>query len=128
MINSMNKVTPDSEYFKKRLEKELKTLETELKSVGHVNPNNPKDWEPSSGDVDVNASDAADIADNIESYESNTAILKPLEIQYNDVKAALDKIKKGAYGICETCGKSIEKERLEANPSARTCLKCKDAR
>ncbi len=112
----------DTTKLKAKLEAELKTLETELKSVGHKNPDNPKDWEPSSGDVDVNASDAADIADNIESYESNTAILKPLETQYNDVKLALDKIKKGTYGVCEVGGEPIEAARLEANPAARTCV------
>ena len=112
----------DTGIFKTKLEKELATLETELKSVGHKNPSNPKDWEASSGDVDVNASDSADIADNIESYESKTAILKPLEIQYNDVKLALDKIKKGTYGICEVGGEEIEHARLEANPAARTCV------
>lgn len=112
----------DTTHFKVMLEKELKTLETELKSVGHINPSNPKDWEPSSGEVDVNASDSADIADNIESYESNTAILKPLERQYNDVKLALDKIEKGTYGICEVSGETIEIDRLEANPSARTSV------
>jgi RNA polymerase-binding transcription factor DksA len=116
----------DIQYFKEKLEKERKTLEAELKTVGHVNPNNPKDWEASSGEVDVNASDSADIADNIESYESNTAVLKPLEIQYNDVRRALRKIKDGTYGICEVSGKPIEKERLEANPAARTCLAHKD--
>jgi DnaK suppressor protein len=112
----------DTTYFKKKLEAELATLETELKSVGHINPDNPKDWEPSSGDVDVNASDAADIADNIGNYESNTAILKQLEAQHMGVKLALDKIKKGTYGICEKGGEPIEVARLEANPSARTCL------
>jgi RNA polymerase-binding transcription factor DksA len=117
---------PNTEHFKKLLEKELATLETELKSVGHVNPDNPKDWEPSSGEVDVNATDAADIADNIESYESNTAVLKQLETQYNDVKRALDKIAKGTYGICEISGDPIENERLEANPAARTNLAHKD--
>ncbi len=114
-------------HFKKLLEKELSTLEAELKSVGHINPDNPKDWEPSSGEVDVNASDSADIADNIESYESNTAILKQLEAQYNDVKRALDKIEKGTYGVCEVSGHPIETERLEANPAARTCLAHKDS-
>ena len=114
-------------HFKKLLEKELSTLEAELKSVGHINPDNPKDWEPSSGEVDVNASDSADIADNIESYESNTAILKQLEAQYNDVKRALDKIEKGTYGVCEVSGPPIETERLEANPAARTCLAHKDS-
>ncbi|MFA6095562.1 MAG: hypothetical protein WC767_01840 [Candidatus Paceibacterota bacterium] len=118
----------DAGYFKKKLEAEKKTLEAELKSVGHVNPDNPKDWEASSGDVDVNASDLADIADNIGSYESNTAILKQLETQYRDVKLALDKIAKGTYGACEASNDhQIEKERLEANPSARTCLAHKDS-
>src|SRR5581483_448076 len=118
----MKKTTIDTEYFKKKLEKELKTLEGELKSVGHKNPENPKDWEPGANDVDIEASDLADTADNIENYELNTAILKPLEIQYNDVKMALDKIKKGTYGICEVGGEPIDKERLEANPAARTCV------
>lgn len=116
----------DTEHFKKLLEKEAKTLEAELKTVAHINPNNPKDWEASSGFVDIEASDPADIADNIESYESNTALLKPLEIQYNDVKRALDKIKKDTYGICEVSGDPIETARLEANPAARTCLAHKD--
>lgn len=122
----MTKQKIDTEKFKKLLETELATLETELKSVGHKNPNNPKDWEAGANDVDINASDDADIADNIENYESNTAVLKQLEIQYNDVKDALEKIKKGTYGICEVENHEIEAARLEANPSARTCLKHKD--
>ena len=116
----------DTTYFKKKLEQELEVLESELKNVGHINPDNPKDWEPSSGEVDITASDPADIADNIENYESNTAVLKQLETQYNNVKLALKKIQKDIYGICEISGEEIEKERLEANPSARTCLKHKD--
>ncbi|HVT75356.1 MAG TPA: hypothetical protein VHD69_03040 [Candidatus Paceibacterota bacterium] len=120
-MNKQNSI--DTAYFKKKLEKELATLEAELKSVGHKNAANAKDWEPGATDVDVEASDLADTADNIENYELNTAILKPLEIQYNDVKLALDKIRKGSYGLCETDNEPIEKERLEANPSARTCLR-----
>jgi len=123
MIQSVikNNNQMDTKHFKETLENELKTLQKELESVGHINPDNPKDWEASSGDVDVNASDSADIADNIEGYESNTAILKQLERQYNDVKRALKKIDAGTYGICEVSGQPIELDRLEANPSARTC-------
>jgi len=112
----------NTEIYKKMLEKELKTLETELKSVGRKNSDNSKDWEPRATDVDIEASDLADTADNIENYESNTAILKQLETQYNDVKSALDKIKKGTYGKCEVDGKPIDEARLKANPSARTCM------
>lgn len=112
----------DIKQLKTLLEKELKTLETELKTVGRKNPSNPKDWEPEATDMDINASDEADIADNIENYESNTAVLKQLEAQYNSVKLALEKIKTGKYGICEVGEEQIETERLSANPSARTCL------
>jgi RNA polymerase-binding transcription factor DksA len=108
--------------YEKILRAELETLETELKSVGHVNADNPGDWESDAKDVDVNASDETDIADNINAYESNTALLKQFEVQYNEVKAALERIKKGTYGICEVSGKPIEKKRLDANPAARTCI------
>ena len=123
----MKKQAPiNTAHFKTRLEKELKALETNLKTVGHKNPDNLKDWEPSVVDVDTESSDPVDTADNIENYELNTAILKPLEVQYNDVKRALDKIKKGTYGICEVAGELIDEDRLEANPAARTCLAHKD--
>ncbi|WP_432400720.1 TraR/DksA C4-type zinc finger protein [Wukongibacter sp. M2B1] len=42
-------------------------------------------------------------------------------IQIND---ALDKIESGTYGICETCGKSINKERLEVIPYTDKCANC----
>ena len=35
---------------------------------------------------------------------------------------ALQKIKAGAYGVCEISGEPIEVERLAANPAARTTL------
>lgn len=122
----MTKQKIDTTEFKKLLEKELTNLEAELKSVGQKNSSNKADWEATSGEVDIDASDEADIADNIESYESNTAVLKQLETQYNEVKSALEKINKGTYGQCEVDGGEIEKERLEANPSSRTCLKHKN--
>jgi RNA polymerase-binding transcription factor len=31
---------------------------------------------------------------------------------------------KGAYGLCERCGKEIGAERLEALPSATRCISC----
>jgi DnaK suppressor protein len=41
------------------------------------------------------------------------------------VEHALDKIKKGTYGLCDNCGEPINPERLEALPQANLCLKCK---
>lgn len=43
----------------------------------------------------------------------------------NYLEDALVRIEKGDYGRCATCGKLIEKERLEAVPHASQCLQCK---
>ena len=118
----------DVSHFKKLLKKELKRLETELKTVGQKNKNAPGEWESRATDVDVLASDDADKADNIENYESNNAILKDLEIEYDETLHALENIKRGVYGICEVSGEPIELGRLEANPAARTCMTHKNTK
>ncbi len=38
---------------------------------------------------------------------------------------ALERIEKGEYGMCVSCGKEINPERLEAVPHARLCIECK---
>jgi DnaK suppressor protein len=43
----------------------------------------------------------------------------------NYLDDALERIEKGEYGRCTTCGKLIEKERLEAVPHAQMCFGCK---
>jgi len=110
------------EYFKEKLQGELRHLENELESVGRVNPDNPKDWEAEPDEESVPSADPTDYADEIEEFEGNTAILKELEVKYNETKRALEKIENGTYGICDKCGKEIPEARLEASPSATTCL------
>ncbi len=41
-----------------------------------------------------------------------------------DIDAALRKMEKGSYGLCEHCKKAIEKKRIKALPSARYCMTC----
>ncbi len=110
------------EFFKNKLIEEQKKLEKELATVGRINPDNPEDWEPVPNDPGEREADPNDKADMIEEYETNTAILKQLEIQLNEVKDALTRIENGTYGICEVSGKPIEEGRLKANPAARTCM------
>lgn len=108
---------------KEKLEKELATLEGELKTIGRKNPDNKADWEPVPEKMDILPADSNEVADSLEAFEENTAIVKQLEIRYNEVRGALAKIKNGNYGICEKCGEPIEIARLEANPAAPTCIK-----
>ena len=111
----------DVEHFKKKLKAEEKLLEKELETVGRRNPDNLSDWEATPADKDVSQADENTVADGIENYEENLAIVDTLETRYRDLKSALDKIKRGAYGLCEVCKEEIDAERLEANPSARAC-------
>ncbi len=41
-----------------------------------------------------------------------------------DIEAALRKMEKGTYGLCEHCKNVIEKKRIKALPSARYCMTC----
>lgn len=117
----MNK--KDTQYFKDKLLKEKALLEEELVSVGKMNPDNPDDWDATPGKIEVDSADENEVADKMEELEENKAILQQLEPQLNEVKAALERIENGTYGICEISGEPIERERLEANPSARTSIK-----
>ena len=117
----MNK--KDIEYFKNRLEKEKTLVEEEIKTVGSSDPNNPKDFSATSNDMDIDRADENELADKMEELEDNKGILDSLEKQLKDINDALGKIGKGTYGICEISGELIERERLEANPAARTCMR-----
>jgi len=110
-----------TESYKTRLTEEKDRLEKELSSVGRRNPSNPNDWEPVPQEVGQVA-DPIDAADLIEGYEENTAILKDLEIRYNNVLSALGRIEKGTYGVCSVGGEPIEEARLTADPAADTCI------
>jgi RNA polymerase-binding transcription factor len=43
-----------------------------------------------------------------------------------DIDAALERLRHGHYGRCESCGNPIGDARLEALPAARLCVKCAD--
>jgi len=43
------------------------------------------------------------------------------------VDMALERIEKGNFGKCDSCGENISFERLEAVPHARMCIHCKSS-
>lgn len=112
----------DLKQFKGRLEAERKTLESELSSVGRINPSNPSDWEATPGDLNTTQADKNEIADQMEEFEERAAVETALEERLNEVGAALGRIEKNTYGKCKVCGGEIEEKRLEANPAAETCM------
>lgn len=111
-----------TEHFRKKLEAEKARLESEMGSVGRKNPAVPGDWEAIPSETGTEA-DLIDQADIVTSRETNTAILADLEARYDSIVAALARMEKGTYGKCEECGAKIEEARLEADPTATTCMR-----
>lgn len=111
----------DTNHFKQKLEEEKARLEGELKGLGRINPDNPKDWEPTAEDINAGQSDPNDRADSITDFEERSAVEVELENRYDNIRDALARLEAGTYGTCKVCGKEIETGRLEANPAAQTC-------
>lgn len=103
------------------LRTEEEELVKELKTLGIENPQTDKDWIPTPGEPADTESDMNIVADRSEEWGERRGTLDVLETRLNNVRRALKKIDNETYGICELCGKTIEVDRLTANPAARTC-------
>jgi DnaK suppressor protein len=42
------------------------------------------------------------------------------------IEGSLERIERGSYGECESCGEEIGLKRLRARPVADRCIDCKD--
>lgn len=69
----------------------------------------------------------ADNATDLFDQERGMALTQFKEEEINDIKAALAAMEEGTYGKCAVCGKEIPYERMEALPTALTCIDHADA-
>jgi RNA polymerase-binding transcription factor len=59
--------------------------------------------------------------------ERDLSLVNNLRDLMERIDKALGKIEDGTYGLCDRCGKPIEKLRLKALPYANLCIKDKQA-
>lgn len=108
------------EVIRTELEKERSSIEHQLAEHGAV----------AEGD-DVSMSMNEGFADSAQATAERSqmiSMIDGLRGQLAEVGAALRRIDEGTYGKCESCGQDIPIERLEAIPTARLCVTCKQAR
>lgn len=111
--------------YQDKLEAEAMQLIKDLEQIAFKDDENPDDWVPKRQDQNISDSEAVEnfeLAEEIETYENNTATVKELESRLNEIKAALKRIEDGTYGIDEVDGNQIATDRLEANPAARSSV------
>lgn len=101
------------EEYKNRLEKERLLLLTEIR----------QNEKPASSGSNVDYFDEE--TDEAEEVGNQLAVAQDLKNRLDDIDVALEKIQAGKYGLCEECGKLIEKEVLDIDPESRLCKHCK---
>lgn len=73
--------------------------------------------EPQIEDIDRASAEAASLEE--------ASRIENLKIEKEAIKRTIDKINNNKFGICEKCGKQMDKARIEIIPTARLCMSCK---
>lgn len=104
------------EMIKHFLESELIKIKRNKKELNEADPFSD------SGRTSENSLEE-DVDEQIGHFETETKV-KFLAKRTVQLRKALTRMKLGKYGICESCGKMIDTNRLAVNPEATTCVKC----
>ena len=70
-----------------------------------------------------NAAVDTDVREQV-GHDTIEAEIKDLQRRLQDIEIAVQKIRKGKYGMCERCGKEIPLPRLKILSEARYCVDC----
>ncbi len=104
----------DIEKYRKRLIEERDRLSKEIMTVDRAEL-----AEPISDELDITSSDAPVVDEEI---DIQAALVNMKSDRLEKINAALQSIDEGTYGKCSVCGKEIEPQRLDAEPTATTCI------
>lgn len=75
------------------------------------------------GNRDSDNSVDSDVAENVE-HDRSFAMRLQVSKSLIAIRKTLTRIKLGKYGICASCGKMIDTDRLAVTPTAEYCMSC----
>ncbi len=112
------------EELKQKLLAEKQKLEKLLSSFADKDAKMKGDWDtrfPKMGEKsDYSSGALEERGDEVEEYATELSEEFALEERLKEINEALERMEKGAYGLCEECSGEIPLERLKANPAAAT--------
>jgi DnaK suppressor protein len=76
------------------------------------------------GGVITGIPEDTDLAQALSDRETTDLLVHLLDQNREQVERALERVREGAYGICETCGRRIPSVRLQYQPAATRCVEC----
>lgn len=76
------------------------------------------------GGVITGIPEDTDLAQALSDRATTDLLVHLLDQNREQVERALERLREGAYGICEGCGRRIPEARLEYQPAATRCVEC----
>jgi DnaK suppressor protein len=76
------------------------------------------------GGVITGIPEDTDLAQALSDRETTDLLVHLLHQNREQVERALERLRDGAYGICEGCGRRIPEARLQFQPAATRCVEC----
>ena len=113
-------MTDNLKQVRSRLEDEQKRLRDELTQLETTAPQPTEARREGSpfGKREEEATESSEL-------EKRLAMEKRIGGAMAEIEHALRKLDEGTYGLCDSCGKKISPDRLEALPQASLCIDCK---
>ena len=106
-------------HLRSHLESEKKRLLEELEQLeANVRPTEVRREGSPFGKREEEATESLEL-------EKRLALEKQARDHLAEVEHALHKFEEGTYGLCDSCGRPIAPDRLEALPQASLCVECK---
>lgn len=114
----------DLDYF----EDLLKTKRTELvQELGFIEQSNLfQSQKDQGGELSGYTNHLADAASDYTSLETNFDLAEREGKYLVYLEEALERVRKGTFGVCKVCEQLIPRARLEAVPTATKCVNCKE--
>jgi DnaK suppressor protein len=104
-----------------RLEKDLRTAGARLRQLGRVVV---IDEIPGAIGDNSSGADALDGSQSTTSRQIGWTTRELLVERVNRLSDALDRLRKGAYGVCVECDEPLSQARLLVMPEVETCVDC----
>ena len=107
----------------------LKKKEAILEGMQHISDDTlKKSQKDASGDISGYTYHMADVATDTYDREFSLGLASNDRALLFELDDALKRTEEGTFGICEDCKSLISKNRLNAVPQARLCVKCQEKR
>ena len=114
----------DLRYFEDLLLERRAKLVEELSAIEDANLSHSQTEQ--GGEISGYTNHLADAASDYTTLETNLELAERESKYLVYIEQALERVRKGTFGVCKVCLGLIPKARLEAVPTATKCVNCKE--